>query len=527
MGTNSDNRKVPLIDIAKAVGAILGVPLALFAVINGVSAQPITALIVALVTAVLASALVVYYDWSGITEMILAWLAIIVLVLAGFVIWPETMIVEGIISDTGGNPFSNETVLLIDVNGVTRQTDTDTEGYYQFKEVPTGPYKVRVSEIEGGGGAGGFFVRTVKTDLTVPVAVVVTSPAPTATEAPSPTPTPLPPPATTDTPEAIALDSPTPTPPPPPTDTPVPAPTDTPPPQPTDTPIPTSTHTPSPASPVSVLNVQDGDTVARSVSLVGEYAPNVTDDVWVLVGFPAGAPSQTVWPQSPNACQGESATKLNDRWEVRIGVGGPNDTGKLFEIIVTTTDEDAGRFLSQTLRTWCQNSDYPGLSGNELPTGLTQHQRITVRRGPAESEPHPDISSAELPGQVFLEGISDGDIALLSPTIGGTYSGDVADHIWAVVYAPDGRYYPQSINACEGISTNQVNGLWDVGINLGGDGDVGRPFDIIVVLVSVDVHAIFEARQDEGCRTGHFPGYLFIELPEGMDEKASVSVIRE
>jgi hypothetical protein len=69
--------------------------------------------------------------------------------------------------------------------------------------------------------------------------------------------------------------------------------------------------------------------------------------------------------------------------------------------------------------------------------------------------------------------------------------------------------------------------LWEAGINLGENGDAGKSFDIIVVLVNEEVHAIFERRQEEGCQTGSFPGLLFIELPQGIDEKASASVIRE
>jgi hypothetical protein len=103
----------------------------------------------------------------------------------------------------------------------------------------------------------------------------------------------------------------------------------------------------------------------------------------------------------------------------------------------------------------------------------------------------------------------------------------VTDRIWVLVYPPDGRYYPQSTDACAGISTIQSGGLWETRTNLGGGGDAGKPFDIIAVLVNEEVHAIFEARQEEGCRTGHFPGLLFIELPQGIDEKASVRVIRQ
>lgn len=209
-----------------------------------------------------------------------------------------------------------------------------------------------------------------------------------------------------------------------------------------------------------------------------------------------------------------------------VSFGGAGHVGRRFEILVTTADDEASRLISQTLQTWCQQGDYPGFPQDELPDGLTKHQRITVRRGSEWSAPSPDISNVELPGQVTLEGIESLDTVPQSLTVSGTYTSDVTDHIWVLVYAPDGRYYPQSTNACEGISTIPGDGLWEARINVGGDGDAGKPFDIIVVLADEDAHAIFEARQQRGCATGEYPGYLFIQLPRGIDQKASVSVTR-
>jgi hypothetical protein len=41
MSTNSDNSQAQLVEIAKAVGAIVGVPLALFVLVNNIVEQPI------------------------------------------------------------------------------------------------------------------------------------------------------------------------------------------------------------------------------------------------------------------------------------------------------------------------------------------------------------------------------------------------------------------------------------------------------------------------------------------------------
>jgi len=279
---------------------------------------------------------------------------------------------------------------------------------------------------------------------------------------------------------------------------------------------------------VSVLsvyasNVSNGDIVPQTFMLRGEYAPQITDDIWIMVG----PPGENLWPQALNACAGEGTAKFNGRWEVRASASGSDDAGRLFEIIMFTANDEANRFISQTVQAWCQQGDYPGFPRHELPDGLTEHQYITVRRGSQRHESSPDISNVELPGHVTLEGIQNGDTVPGALPLSGTYTGDVTDHLWAVIYAPDGRYYPQSIDACRGISTIRQAGLWEARIGLGGDGDMGRPFSIIVVLANEHAHAIFEARQQRGCETGQFPGYLFIELPQGLDQKASVSVTRQ
>jgi LysM repeat protein len=266
VSTNSDDRRNQLVEIAKAIGAILGVPLALFTVVNSIISQPISALVVAIVTAIFASIWMVHSGRIGITGVGIGWLSLIIVLLAGFVLWPRTMMVEGTISNTAGDPLSNEIVVLIDINGISRQTNTDAKGYYQFKNVPTGQYKVRVREFEGGGEASGIFVRRVETNLQVieaSVAATDTStptttltsvlptftPKPTLTLTHSPTPTLMPTPTLSAT---LTL-------------TPTASPTLTLTPTPTITPAATLTPTPTPCIPRQdwvLYVVQPGDTLA-------------------------------------------------------------------------------------------------------------------------------------------------------------------------------------------------------------------------------------------------------------------------
>ena len=204
MNTDSNNHRAQLTEIAKAVGAILGVPLALFAVLNSIIAQPITSLVVALIAAALASVWIVLSRWTSITQIITAWLALAVVVLAGFVIWPRTMTVEGFICDTAGNPVSNEAIRLFDCSGKIYETKTDIEGYYQFTGVPSGKYRVQVRTNEIEGETKGILVRVVQQNLTVSEILATASPTSVAAVTPDtptaipilPTNTPVPPTAT-------------------------------------------------------------------------------------------------------------------------------------------------------------------------------------------------------------------------------------------------------------------------------------------------------------------------------------------
>lgn len=388
--------------MAKALGAILGVPLALFAIGSSIVDQPLIALAVALITAILASIWVAYTRWTGLLEVVVAWMALVVVVLAGLVIWPRTMTIEGTIRDTAGNPVSNEMVVLFDRSGRRYETKTNAEGHYQFTDVPTGKYRVQVGGTEIEGGTTGFLVRVVQQNIAVAPSPIVTptnTPTPTSmsTATPTNTPTPTPTPSPVGTigksgvyctdsgsggTETLAVD-------PPRTvaqiridmqkratgygdslweveaygpDT-------------GNTNLVTSgtadassaqddencqgcfadkaidgnTNTrwssawsdpqwleitlPEPqvvngivlkwetahareycvtTLPVYALNVKGGDIVPQTFSLRGGYTSQVTGDIWILVG----APGENLWPQSPNACAGESTTKLNGLWRV-------------------------------------------------------------------------------------------------------------------------------------------------------------------------------------------------------------------
>ena len=157
-----------LVDLAKAIVAIAAVPLGAYTIINNFLEQPGITLGIAILTAIAASIYMVSSQRTNIRDLIIAWLTLIVIALAVFVIWPKTVTVQGTITDTANNAVPNEEVKLIDANGVLRVTNTDNAGNYEFKDVPNGTFTIIVREnrIEGLAQVGAKQVSLL--NITVP-----------------------------------------------------------------------------------------------------------------------------------------------------------------------------------------------------------------------------------------------------------------------------------------------------------------------------------------------------------------------
>lgn len=267
-------------------------------------------------------------------------------------------------------------------------------------------------------------------------------------------------------------------------------------------------------------NVSDGDKVAQTITLIGEYPVDLIDDVWVFVVPPDGL----YYPQSMNACEGQRTPKVNGKWEMRIGLGGPDNDGEFFQIVLTVADAQASQFVVNTLQEWCQAGKYPGW--RNLPQGVTEKRRITVIRTAEKWGPAPAISNIQLPEEVFFTNIADKGEVPQSLTIVGTYTSGVTEDIWVLAYPTNGRWYPQSTNACTGIHTLKAAGQWQVPANFGSAQNIGEPFDIVVVLANAEASAFFDAKQRQWCEAGTYPGLLTIEIPQGIAEKSRIRVYR-
>jgi hypothetical protein len=296
----------------------------------------------------------------------------------------------------------------------------------------------------------------------------------------------------------------------------------TPPSSPTYAPLPMlrPTSLPSAAGPFNI-NLREGDQVAQTETFMGQYPPNFSGALWVFIVPPGGL----LYPQSPNACNGEGILRIGEWWEIRVGFGGPDNAGIPFTIVLAEADARGNQSIVDTLQQWCNANNWPGLT--ELPAGVVQHgDSVNVTRTAGRWGPAPPIPDAQLPGQVTITKPVQGAQVPQVFNLEGTYSG-LSDAIWVLVYAPNGRWYPQSVNACAGVHTPAANGTWQVVAGFGGAGNVGEQFDIAVVLANPTANAVLDQKQREWCAAGDFKGLLTIELPPGLSEKHRVRVIRQ
>jgi hypothetical protein len=133
----------------------------------------------------------------------------------------------------------------------------------------------------------------------------------------------------------------------------------------------------SAANRVTLEAPKTGAVVSGSeVTVSGRYTADVKDDIWVIV-WPEKAPGKG-WPQTLDAARGVPAAKEpGGQWLVGCTLGGPPQS---YEIRVYTATRQASARLAKLLEQWARKKDYPGLLTPDLPPGLTERARITIRR---------------------------------------------------------------------------------------------------------------------------------------------------
>ncbi len=298
----------------------------------------------------------------------------------------------------------------------------------------------------------------------------------------------------------------------------------------TDTSIPTQTAPPAPLA--RITNFTVNDYVPRFISLMGDYQEPLNGRLWVFVQDP----NKLYYPQSMSPCTGESTPTVSGKWEIRIGVGLDLSSG-VFNLVLTVADDEAHAFVVSSLASGCSTGNFLGFP--QLPPGVTEIQRIAVNRTlaaePQDSyAPPPSLHTGSLPGLVSVENVGNSDLVSNEEIISGTIFG-AGDQIavWVLVHTYNGRWYPQSFDPCKGVHTVVSQGIWSTKAifgeesDLDTDNDLGKPFDVVVVLADSSANAFFDIRQREWCQAKHYPGLLTIELQHGISEGFRLRVIHE
>jgi hypothetical protein len=106
----------------------------------------------------------------------------------------------------------------------------------------------------------------------------------------------------------------------------------------------------------------------------------------------------------------------------------------------------------------------------------------------------------------------------------GGYRADLSEDIWIVVQGIDGKYYPQSMDACRGDPTPKKNGRWELRITLGSPGDAGQRFGLLLTTANAEASRFMADEMKGWCQTDSFPGLS--NLPPGVQEIQRLSLTR-
>lgn len=98
--------------------------------------------------------------------------------------------------------------------------------------------------------------------------------------------------------------------------------------------------------------------------------------------------------------------------------------------------------------------------------------------------------------------------------------------IWVFLYPQSRRYYPQSDNAADGVPIIPVQGQWSVTVYAGTPESGAEQFDIVVMLATAEASDSLSRILQEWADNESYPGLSQTELPEGLMEVQTITIIR-
>ncbi len=133
---------------------------------------------------------------------------------------------------------------------------------------------------------------------------------------------------------------------------------------------------------ITITNPTNSSIVGDDVTLLGKYTSTIVDDIWVIIW-----PEKTMgvgWPQYGNPLLGTPVNKNKGHWSVNAHFGDPAQN---FEIAVYSSSQSASSFLQQQYKQiFNQGKVYQGIGLSDLPDGLIEQDRISVKKGVLQSQ---------------------------------------------------------------------------------------------------------------------------------------------
>ncbi len=124
-----------------------------------------------------------------------------------------------------------------------------------------------------------------------------------------------------------------------------------------------------PVDAVKVISPLEADSVDCRILSMGVYPEGHEKDIWVVLK----PTDNKYYPQSDHT---NTSYKRDGEWQVVTRFGG--DLGEKYELIVYETDASASEFFSSTIEDWKDQGSYPGLADNEIPSGATEVDKVSV-----------------------------------------------------------------------------------------------------------------------------------------------------
>jgi hypothetical protein len=128
------------------------------------------------------------------------------------------------------------------------------------------------------------------------------------------------------------------------------------------------------ATEIEITKPVDGDNVDTTQSIEGT-SKDITDfqQIWIAVYIPS---INRYYLQDKRSLGFNNLA--NGEWGTRAIIGGPNDSGREFQLLAILADENANNIIIEYLDKCNKDEEWPGMEN--LPAGVAAYDKVTVNR---------------------------------------------------------------------------------------------------------------------------------------------------